>query len=239
MSVWKKAGKLNQKVHRERHQPANRKHLGLLEKHKDYKQRSSDYNAKRETLRLLHKRAINKNSDEFYYHMINSDIDNDVHREKGKAQYTTEQLKLMQTQDLKYIDFKRRQETRKIEKIQSQLHLANTNCKIKNNHMRFLKNANNKYVHDDIEEGCIDQLTNSNLVDVNLKILAEATKSRREKYMELAKRIRREKELAIIQQKLQTKKDLDSRKRIIKPKQVKRETQNAPPIYKWKYERQH
>lgn len=56
-------------THRERAQPRARKHLGLLEKHKDYVQRAKDYHKKEDRLRALRRKAAERNPDEFYFRM--------------------------------------------------------------------------------------------------------------------------------------------------------------------------
>lgn len=68
MSSWRNV--LKQKIHYERSQPSERKRFGLLEKHKDYKQRAENYHRKEEQLQNLRRKAAAKNPDEFYHKMI-------------------------------------------------------------------------------------------------------------------------------------------------------------------------
>ena len=56
-------------THKERAQPAARKHLGLLEKHSDYKKRADDYKKKTARLKTLTRKAAERNQDEFYFAM--------------------------------------------------------------------------------------------------------------------------------------------------------------------------
>lgn len=86
----------------------------------------SDYQAKEKALRKLREKVLDKNQDEFYFHMINSKVVNGRHYENRTDECTPEQLKLMQTQDLNYIEMKRKMEIEKIDKLKNQsLHLIN------------------------------------------------------------------------------------------------------------------
>lgn len=233
MSVWKKASKVNQKTHKERHQPEERKHLGLLEKKKDYVKRARDYNEKRETLKLLRKRALNKNPDEFYHHMVNSKIENGMHFDKEKGdEDTPDQIKLMQTQDLRYVITKRTAEMKKIEKLQAQLHLANVDHNVRNKHIYFDKKFKEEREKEDLE-----RLAKFELPDIDVNKLQDTVNRRKAVYKELGKRILREKELSVVQQKIEINKHLQDKRSILPPKRVRKGNKDSAPVYVWKYER--
>lgn len=233
MSVWKKAAKANQKTHKERHQPESRQHLGLLEKKKDYVLRAKDYNEKKTTLKLLRKRALNKNPDEFYHHMINSKVEDGMHFDKEtEPEDTPEQIQLMRTQDLKYIVSKRTQEFKKIEKLQAQLHLTSVDIEKKNKHIYFDTEKKRE-----AEERTLNFLMCKELPDVDEKTLIKNATKRQAFYKELSKRIERERELAIIQQKIEMSRAIESKKCKLPPKRVKKGTKDRAPVYVWRYER--
>lgn len=71
MSSFKKVAR-SRGQYKERSQPAGRKKLGLLEKHKDYVLRAKDYHAKEKRLRSLREKAALRNPDEFYFAMQNA-----------------------------------------------------------------------------------------------------------------------------------------------------------------------
>lgn len=68
------------------------------------------------------------------------------------------------------------------------------------------------------------------------QVIQEAKKVKRKTYKELAKRIEREKELTVVQQKMELKKALHDAK-IMKPKRVQRGTKVSAPVYKFQYMR--
>ncbi|KAI8130243.1 putative U3 small nucleolar RNA-associated protein 11 [Lucilia cuprina] len=266
MSSWKKASKSNQKVHRERHQPESRQHLGLLEKKKDYRKRARDAERKAKTLQILHKRALNKNPDEFYHHMIRSKLhDGEHHEEEEKDEHSKEQLALMETQDIKYVTMKRTMEAKKIKRLQSQLHMIDFANTVPNKHLFFdekFKDAVSEDEDDVVLKGkelsdmelaerlethpsMLDRKTNRprlqdleklHIPELSPEEIKKANLLKQQAYQELTKRIEREKELAVVQQKLEIKRALQQ-PRLLKPKRKQPGTKNTAPVYEFKYER--
>lgn len=251
MSSWKKASKTYQKTHRERQQPEARKQLGLLEKKKDYKLRAQDRAEKQETIKLLRKRALNKNPDEFYHHMINSKIQSDEHHEKDKDEdLTLDQIKLMETQDKKYISMKRTIEANKIKRLQAHLHMTDVADRTKNKHVFFVDDAE-EMKNFNLAERLnthpallsrksnrikLDDLDKMNL-DIDEATIKKLNEEREKSYKELDKRIARERELAKIQRKMELKNVSRKQRRTLKSKDLLEVTKSSNPIFKFKYER--
>ncbi|XP_034825322.1 probable U3 small nucleolar RNA-associated protein 11 [Maniola hyperantus] len=249
MSSWRKAAKANQKTHKERHQPDSRKHLGLLEKKKDYKKRADDYQEKGATLKLLRKRTLDKNPDEFYFHMINSRVKDGEHHELEKEdEHTPEQVKLMQTQNLKYVNMKRTIETRRIQRLQSQLHMTEVADSTPNTHIFFVDKGEEKNFDIakrlDTHPALVNRKSNrprlADIAQMNLPEVEEVMKStkklKQKTYNELAKRIEREKQLTVVQQKIELKRHLKNTK-VMKPKKIRRGTATSAPIFKFQFMR--
>lgn len=86
--------------------------LGLLEKGKDWKLRRDDFHFKEKRLKALSEKARNRNPDEFYFAMTNAKTKKGVHvakRAESKI-YTADEMKLMSTQDLGYMNMRLGQE---------------------------------------------------------------------------------------------------------------------------------
>lgn len=111
-------------THKERHQPAERRKLGLLEKHSDYVERAKDYNKKKKYVKNLQKKAANKNPDEFYFQMNSSEVKNGIHVNKKDNYLDASMVKIMKAQDAGYIATKKSLDDSKIRKLKETLHFA-------------------------------------------------------------------------------------------------------------------
>lgn len=252
MSSWKNANKTRTRTHRERGQVESRAHLGHLEKKKDYRLRADDHHRKAKTLKLLKQKALDKNPDEFYFNMVNTVKKDGVHerREKTEPEHTEAQLKLMFSQDLKYVNMKRSTELKKIERLKSSLHLIDCDDKPKNKHTVFVDSKKEvkqfdaaKYfkTHPSLVSRTYNRPKLETLKSGELSSLAELgsleelSNERKKKYKELKKRIEREKELSIIAQKMERKKQLTDTKS--EKTKLSAETKDAPAQYKWTFQR--
>ncbi|XP_070567702.1 probable U3 small nucleolar RNA-associated protein 11 isoform X2 [Ptychodera flava] len=251
MSSLKKAAKSGQKTHRERGQLSSRRHLGLLEKKKDYKLRARNFHRKDDYLKALKKKALDKNPEEFYYNMVNSKLVDGVHHAKHKEEVLTdEQKKLMQSQDLRYVTYKKVLESKKIEKLKANLHLLEeSEEKPKNKHTFFVDSdreakkfnlAKRLNTHPELlsrrhNRPTIETLQKARIQgDIDEDSLEYLAKERSKRYKELSSRIDREKELKIVEQKMEVKKNLmDNRKK----KEEKKETAHSAAVYKWAMQR--
>ena len=122
-------------THKERSQPTNRQHLGILEKKKDYKVRSKDYHRKEDAITILRKKAAERNPDEFYFGMNRSKINKNGRHVKLDDARTVERgggigaeaVKLMKTQDLSYVRMQTLKDEKKVERLQASLHYLGDN----------------------------------------------------------------------------------------------------------------
>eukprot|EP01095_Lingulamoeba_sp_RSL-Kostka_P005682 TRINITY_DN171_c0_g2_i1.p1 TRINITY_DN171_c0_g2~~TRINITY_DN171_c0_g2_i1.p1 ORF type:complete len:311 (-),score=123.47 TRINITY_DN171_c0_g2_i1:114-1046(-) len=113
------------KTHKERGQISSRKKYGLLEKKKDYKLRAQDYHSKQNRLNILKQKALFRNPDEFYHRMINSKTVGGIHKEERKnVNFTAEEMKLLRSQDLKYVQTVYQANRKRLEKLKADLHFV-------------------------------------------------------------------------------------------------------------------
>merc|ERR1739838_132313 len=121
-STFKKSQKAAARPHRERAQPGFRKHLGLLEKKKDYKLRANNFKQKEKKLLQLRKKAEFKNPDEFYMGMINAKLVDGVHT-ADKEGLSRDELALVETRDARFIRDRIVREKRKIGRLRNSIQI--------------------------------------------------------------------------------------------------------------------
>uniref|UniRef100_A0A8D0GD13 U3 small nucleolar RNA-associated protein 11 n=1 Tax=Sphenodon punctatus TaxID=8508 RepID=A0A8D0GD13_SPHPU len=232
-AAFRKAAKSGQREHRERSQV-----------------RGIDYHKKQNALRALRKKAQEKNPYEFYYKMIRAQLQDGVHVIKQpKEEVTPEQLKVMKTQDLKYIEMKRVAEVKKIERMKSELHLLDAEGKQPNKHTFFFDTKKEVQefdleTHLNTAPELVDRVYNRPTIETLQKEsvkgatqpaqLKKLARQRKNQYDLLRQRIEREKKMFVIAQKIQTRKDLLDKSHKVK---VKKETVDQPAIYKFKFQR--
>eukprot|EP00200_Dunaliella_tertiolecta_P001595 CAMPEP_0202353388 /NCGR_PEP_ID=MMETSP1126-20121109/9171_1 /ASSEMBLY_ACC=CAM_ASM_000457 /TAXON_ID=3047 /ORGANISM="Dunaliella tertiolecta, Strain CCMP1320" /LENGTH=258 /DNA_ID=CAMNT_0048945731 /DNA_START=68 /DNA_END=841 /DNA_ORIENTATION=+ len=204
------ANAIKRHTHKERSQPAARKKYGLLEKRKDYLQRARDFHKKEDTIKRLKRKAEERNPDEFYFAMEKARTKNGIHDGSlNKAnKYSADELALMRSQDVNYLNLKRQVESEKVEAIQESLHYVGLPAQ--NKHKVFVDSAKEARTFDpsqyfetpkellnrQFNRPKVDALKDPNSVVLAegpkaKKMLAKAEKRKVAAYKELAQRIER------------------------------------------------
>ncbi|KAG0370621.1 small-subunit processome [Gamsiella multidivaricata] len=107
--------------HKERAQPLARQKYGLLEKKKDYVARARDYHSKQDRLKAMREKAAFRNPDEFYFKMISTRTKDGVHLVERNEKFSSDFLKLLNTQDMNYVTQQRDIGRKRIERMQQGL----------------------------------------------------------------------------------------------------------------------
>lgn len=235
---------IQKKQHRERSQIAERRHLGLLEKKKDYKLRAENFHAKEAKLKLLRKKAKERNPDEFYFgmHSTKSDERGIGYKENpldiAERELSADAKKLLQTQDSTYVRTMRLKELRVIERMQAELM-----PKASGKHTIFVGSEKEQEDFDAAEYFQTDKsLVNKRENRLKLDQLSQkqnraldldegVNKERVARLKKLATHIERERELAIVEQRL----DLD--RELAKGGEKEKIIKDGKVSYKWKAER--
>ncbi|KAK8805696.1 hypothetical protein WA158_002352 [Blastocystis sp. Blastoise] len=239
MSSWRNV--LKQKIHLERAQPANRKRFGLLEKHKDYKLRSTNYHRKEEVLKNLRLKAAMKNPDEFYHKMIS------LKKNKGDPKNKVEFRMSEKGHDAKFLVARRVAEEKKIDKEAESLHFVAND--INNKHTLFMEKKEDienfdpvDYFHTTPElveqkqnRLTIEDLKNKKIIgNTDSKSLKSMKKHREGKYLKLQKKMEEAEQVNSILSHVEFQKNMMEAGR--KRKVIEAED-GKPAVFKWQYQR--
>lgn len=198
-------------THKERSQPEARSKLGLLEKHKDYVIRARDYHKKQNYLKVLKKKAAERNPDEFYFKMNKSQVRGGVHTTTKDGSLDTATVKLLKTQDMGYLVHKKSVDDKKVERLKSTLHMIGDQ-KVKK-HTIFVDDEKeietfDAAKHFNTSEDLVDRAFNRPTVDMidkqadtpsklNHKRMAKVMKKKEKAYKELEERTKRSSQLEL------------------------------------------
>ena len=243
--------------YKERGQLSERRHLGLLEKKKDYKLRAVNYHKNEDQLKALKRKAMDKNPDEFYMAMHKTQTEDGLHVIKRGKTRTAEELKKIKEQDLAYLKLKGQMEMKHTQKLQDSLHMLDEQVlkKAKRKHVIFTDTEEEAKNFDaaahfntvpELMDRTFNRLTKEQLASGKVIInklapgqMAAAEKQAAKSYEELDKRRERHDDIAKIQSTLQLHKNLTTKGKRTKiiTKDIFGEEIKDKTVYRWKTER--
>lgn len=244
MSSLHRAFKSHQRVHRER---VNVLTQGFLERKKDYQVRAAEYNRRNALIKTLKKKTLDKNPDEFHFGMKKARLVNGVHTQlldDDDEEVPVEELKLMETQDMNYVNYRRSIDIKKIEKLQNELHLIDSSVKPPNKHTFFVDSKEEKKNFDIADRMKMDKkllkmgfnfANPERLAKVSIDDIERSNEIKMLKYRRLENKMKREETLKAVNEKMLIKKHLLNKKE--KAKKLPKSQTGGQTVYHWKTER--
>mmetsp|Transcript_699 Transcript_699/g.885 ORF Transcript_699/g.885 Transcript_699/m.885 type:complete len:228 (+) Transcript_699:25-708(+) len=214
------------RTHRERAQPSSRKHMGILEKKQDYKERAENYQKKMSRLRILQKKAAERNPDEFYVSMTHSVAGKEIERPEARKSHS--EISKLKEEDLRLVTIRKVMDDRKVDKLQAQLH--DIQGATTNNEHTFFINPN---VPD--ENTVAQKAISKRQEQANKAPPKDAKKQVRRAYARLEAALERRSASTRALQSLQTERVAMISKG--HKRKVKDAQDGLPPVYKWKKQR--
>lgn len=221
------------KQHRERSQPLERKKWGLLEKKKDYKLRAQDFHRKEAQLRILRKKASERNVDEYNHSMLRKQTDKRgiLVSDRGNVVLSNDAVKLLKTQDSNYIKTLSNNEKRQIEKSEGQVLFTS-----RGEHTVFVDTQKEAVqfspteyfgTTEELLEKRDNRLRKEQLENLSIEENHIGNK-KLSKYKQIRDRLERQKELDKVQQ------EMDLQRELMKKGEKKKVIQNGKVNWKWK-----
>eukprot|EP01065_Artemidia_motanka_P004684 TRINITY_DN12235_c1_g1_i1.p1 TRINITY_DN12235_c1_g1~~TRINITY_DN12235_c1_g1_i1.p1 ORF type:complete len:252 (+),score=68.33 TRINITY_DN12235_c1_g1_i1:76-831(+) len=231
------------KDHRERSQLKTRRHLGLLEKKKDYKLRASAFRKSKRHAQILREQARQRNPDEYHTDMHHIALDDSGrHVRKARSKKGKEQKK-ENAENARYLMYKSSVDAGRIAQLKKDLSFSHVTPQ--NKHTVFVDSEQDKEDFDAAEyfdtlpELVSDPSLRATKARVSTVELAPPTakqvKRTVRRYQELADRITRKQRIDSLVRKVQVEQSLLTRKGARRI--VKKATDTEAAQYKWDYER--
>jgi len=184
--------------------------------------RAKDFQKKQEKLQKLKEKAANRNPDEYFFKMINSQNVKGVHRGESKSKvYTEEEMKVLRKQDAGFLISKAQSEMKKVERLRSSVLPVSANT---NKHVYF------------VEDG--DEVENARERVVNRPAEPlQVPRVRKKLTKEMQERTERAAKLKEMASAVDLQKQLSGKGRKRKLRSGELENPSKQPVYRWKIER--
>ena len=212
------------RTHKERGQPENRRQLGFLEKKKDYKERAENYQKRSARLKVLEKKALGRNEDEYYAGMTQ-----ERSREESKKKHS--EIAKLKDEDLRVVQMKKVVAERKVEKMRATLQETGAAPTL-NEHTFFFGEAADDAI---VDAKATRRLSQSAVGPSPSKIAPAQKKQLRRAYSRLTAALDEKDATARAFQLLTSEKVAMTAKG--KKRKVKDAADGMPAVYKWKKQR--